>query len=109
MSKKSSDDKTSNENSTKIPMLEPYQRFTVDQASHSECLPRQSLLGQSRVQVLQEANAGFGEDVVAGGGTSSVGVAVCSTIATGAHLVVWKSGINGRLIRYQLESITKTC
>lgn len=28
------------------------QRFTVDQASHSEGLPRHSLLGQSRVQIL---------------------------------------------------------
>lgn len=65
------------------------QRFTVDQASHSEGLPRESLLGQSRVQILQEANAGFGEDVVTGGGPGSVtGGAVCSTIASGAHLVV---------------------
>lgn len=69
--------KPATENSTHISMLESYQRFTVDQASHSEGLPRESLLGQSRVQILQEANAGFGG-------------AVCSTIASGAHLVVWK-------------------
>lgn len=67
------------------------QRFTVDQASHSEGLPRKSLLRESRVQILQEANAGFGEHIVstapAATGATSEGV-TGRTAATGAHLVI---------------------
>lgn len=67
------------------------QRFTIDQASHSEGLPRKSLLRESRVQILQEANACFGEHIVsaacAATGVTSEGVAG-RTAATGAHLMI---------------------
>lgn len=79
------------------------QRFTVDQASHSEGLPRESLLGESRVQILQEADAGFSEHVVASAAASSTsvtGVVGVSgrTATTGAHLVIVSLTIGLRLL-----------
>lgn len=79
------------------------QCFTVDQASHSEGLPRESLLGESRVQILQEADAGFSEHVVASAAASSTsvtGVVGVSgrTATTGAHLVIVSLTIGLRLL-----------
>lgn len=89
------------------------QRFTVDQASHSEGLPRESLLGESRVQILQEADAGFGEHVVASAAaaTSVTGVVGVSgrTATTGAHLVIVSLTIGLRLLVMLLKLLGCWC
>lgn len=67
------------------------QRFTVDYASHSEGLSRKSLLRESRVQILQETNAGFCEHIMsaAPAAASITGVDIAGrTATTGAHLVI---------------------